>query len=111
MKYLLLFFCFLTLPCHADDLRIVAQTIIEDATSSTTGATFVPFPPDHAADVRVTNISGTTIEVRYLNAGKAYPIASPGFVLFRGITDSSQLSFRRTDLGNTPVKANLMIEQ
>lgn len=99
------------LVAKADDLRIVAITVIEDATSSATGATWVAFPAVQAANVQVTNISGATVEVRYFSKGKAFPVITNAFKVFRGVTDASQLSFRRVDQSNTPVTVNLMIER
>ena len=86
--------------------QISAATIWTVQTSASDGAAFVPLPALPCTQVRLLNLSGVTVEVRRGGAGAALPVPDRASYVFRALSDSAQLSVRRTDLVATPAVLN-----
>lgn len=71
--------------------------------TSATGSTYVALGSSPAFKATLSNQSGTTIDVRQGGAGIAFPIPTGQIFEFEGITNTSDLSIKRTDNSNTQV--------
>lgn len=70
--------------------------------TNASGATFNPLPSHLAKECTVINTTGTAIDIRY-GTGTAISLPIGAGFTFKGITNTSQLQVRRTDVSNTPV--------
>lgn len=84
-------------------LPAVASATITSLQTSATGANYATFSVLACTRLQVVNDTGTDIEFRRNGTGSAMPIADGAYYLIIGITDASQIGFRRKDLSNTQV--------
>lgn len=78
---------------------------VGSVTTSATGATFVALADLPCYGVEFRNDTGTTLEYKRNGTGTAFPIVTGTTKWIQGITNASQLTFRRTDTSNTQVTA------
>ncbi len=87
---------------HDYDANVVISAGAISLTTFTTGTNWTAFEATPAKQLSVVNASGTSLDVRR-NEGAALTIPTGFGWQFRGITDASQISVRRTDQSNSPV--------
>lgn len=83
-----------------------SATIIHADTSGTDGAVWVAFPSTACNQVRVFNVSGTTLNVRRGGAGDFMPIPTGQSYTFAAVANANELSVRRADTVSTTVTLN-----
>jgi len=76
---------------------------IQTATTSATGTNFVQLGNQACESVDICNNTGTTIEYRRNGAGSAMQIPDGATRLIVAITNTNEISIRRTDTSNTQV--------
>lgn len=72
-------------------------------TTASTGTNYTAFASQACKQLTVSNQSGTVVEVRQGGAGVALQIPTGAFYTFFGLTNTNQLSLRRTDTSNTQI--------
>lgn len=83
-----------------------SATIIHADTNGTDGTLWVAFPSAACNQVKVFNVSGTTLNVRRGGAGDFMPIPTGATYTFVAVTNANQLSIRRADTASTTVTLN-----
>lgn len=94
----------------ATDSNVARETYgtvtILGVSTSTTGATFVPFGSQACSSLDVVNNSGADIEIRRGASGSTMVIRDGYSRLMQGIGNANQLQIRRADQANTAVSVS-----
>ncbi|MCX6217601.1 hypothetical protein [Spirosoma sp.] len=77
------------------------------ANTSGTGTPYVAYTSQAATSATIYNGSGVAVDVQRGGSGAAVSVAAGSSATFVGITNTSQLGVRRTDVSTTPVAVGL----
>lgn len=72
-------------------------------TTSGTGTNYVAFASVDATKLIISNQTGTTLEVRQGGAGATFLIPTTQIITLSGITNTNQISLRRSDVSGMQV--------